>query len=93
MIKNRNNIIDIDLVFFRCKLPFELENASYSINESVWKQFYPWDSLRQSYSSCEILVKNKSESCDNFIFDHEVYGYTSVIEVSKKNIINDTDKH
>lgn len=64
----------------RCQIPGEPENASYFINETVWKEYYPWDSINKKYSSCEIYKNNVKEPCEHFIFDNSVYGYTTVIE-------------
>ncbi|KAG5876061.1 hypothetical protein JTB14_016803 [Gonioctena quinquepunctata] len=41
---------------------------------------YPWDKLRNRYSTCNILINNKSETCESYVYDHDVYGYTFVIE-------------
>lgn len=64
---------------YRCRLPGELENASYHLNDSTLSTFYPKDK-RDKYSSCDRIVDGKIEKCDSYIFDDTVYGYTSVIE-------------
>ncbi|KAJ8922278.1 hypothetical protein NQ315_004217 [Exocentrus adspersus] len=65
---------------FKCKLPDEPLNASYHLNTSTIKQYYPWDTINNKSSSCEIIINNKTEVCEKYIFDEDVYGYTSVIE-------------
>ncbi|XP_057657694.1 organic cation transporter protein [Diorhabda carinulata] len=65
---------------YRCKLPTESDNASYYLNDTILSIYYPKDELHNKYSSCEILIDNKTQLCESYIFDHEVYGYTSVIE-------------
>lgn len=65
---------------YRCKLPIESENASYYLNDTILSMYYPKDELHNKYSSCEIFIGNKTELCESYIFDHHVYGYTSVIE-------------
>ncbi|KAJ8949972.1 hypothetical protein NQ318_002380, partial [Aromia moschata] len=63
-----------------CQLPEEFSNSSYHLNETVLKQHFPWDPSHHKYSSCEIIIENKTQACENYIFDDKVYGYTSVIE-------------
>ncbi|XP_018578503.1 organic cation transporter protein isoform X2 [Anoplophora glabripennis] len=65
---------------YRCKLPIEPINASYHLNSSIIKQYYPWDSRNNKSSSCDIIINNKTQTCEKYIFDDAVYGYTSVIE-------------
>ncbi|CAG9824175.1 unnamed protein product [Phaedon cochleariae] len=65
---------------YRCMLPNEFENATYHLNKSILEKNYPWDSLHHRYSSCDILVDNKTQPCEKYIYDQDVYGYTSVIE-------------
>uniref|UniRef100_A0A6P7G0L1 Organic cation transporter protein-like n=1 Tax=Diabrotica virgifera virgifera TaxID=50390 RepID=A0A6P7G0L1_DIAVI len=64
-----------------CKLPNETDNSSYHLNETTLSLYYPRDTLHKKYSSCEIYdTNNKTKPCESYIFDHEIYGYTSVIE-------------
>nr|CAH7722373.1 unnamed protein product [Callosobruchus chinensis] len=66
---------------YRCRLPEELENATYQLNRSVLEKNYPWDFLHHTYASCDVFVNNQSVPCDGpYVFDHTVYGYTTVIE-------------
>ncbi|XP_050500241.1 organic cation transporter protein-like [Diabrotica virgifera virgifera] len=66
---------------YRCKLPNETDNSSYHLNETTLSLYYPRDTLHKKYSSCEIYdTNNKTKPCESYIFDHEIYGYTSVIE-------------
>lgn len=66
---------------YRCQLPEELPNASYHLNKSELEKWYPYNTLDQKFSSCQMYNSiNQSISCDEFIFDHDVYGYTAVIE-------------
>ncbi|XP_044756000.1 organic cation transporter protein isoform X2 [Coccinella septempunctata] len=64
----------------RCRLPFETKDATYSINETLFPEYYPYDTINKKYSECEIIIDNKTEKCTEYIYDHSVYGYTTVIE-------------
>ncbi|VEN61131.1 unnamed protein product, partial [Callosobruchus maculatus] len=46
-----------------CRLPEELENATYQLNTSVLEKNYPWDYLHHTYASCDVLVNNQSVPC------------------------------
>nr|XP_023017401.1 organic cation transporter protein-like [Leptinotarsa decemlineata] len=75
-----SELVERTALFYKCTLPGESQNGTYSLNETTLADNYPWDSLRNRYSTCEILVNNKSEKCESHIFDHALYGYTAVIE-------------
>ncbi|XP_060519690.1 organic cation transporter protein-like [Cylas formicarius] len=65
---------------YRCRLPDEPANSSYELPNTVMEKWYPYDSLHFKYSQCDILINNQTTKCTEFIFSHEEYGYTTVIE-------------
>ncbi|KAL1517616.1 hypothetical protein ABEB36_001355 [Hypothenemus hampei] len=68
---------------YRCKLPYEFSNASYKLESSEWEKWFPYNKTSGTFSSsCIVNVENSSDtkSCEEFIYDHDAYGYTSVIE-------------
>ncbi|XP_060519312.1 organic cation transporter protein [Cylas formicarius] len=64
---------------YRCQLPSELPNSSYELDAREWDLWYP-KIADERYSQCEIIIDNKTQNCDTFIYDHTLYGYTAVIE-------------
>ncbi|XP_050300986.1 organic cation transporter protein-like isoform X2 [Anthonomus grandis grandis] len=68
---------------YRCMLPYEASNATYHLEPSELQKWYPYkNSTKNEYSSCQFYYNDSRnpQSCEDFIFDHETYGYTSVIE-------------
>lgn len=78
---------------YRCKMPFEADNASYSLNNDILKMYYPSDSFTGKWSTCQYLVANYTEDylesgrpanvstyCDQFIYDNSKYKSSTVIE-------------
>lgn len=76
----------------RCQLPFELNNASYTLSTDQLRLEYPLDYLGK-YSKCERLDANFSDEyfasnipaklsiqCESYIFDYSKYKSSTVIE-------------
>ncbi|KAK9878401.1 hypothetical protein WA026_021708 [Henosepilachna vigintioctopunctata] len=64
----------------RCLIPGESPDALFKLNHTTFEQYYPWDSTNGKFSSCQIILDNKTQYCDKYIYDHSVYGYTTVTE-------------
>uniref|UniRef100_A0AAR5QJ81 Major facilitator superfamily (MFS) profile domain-containing protein n=2 Tax=Dendroctonus ponderosae TaxID=77166 RepID=A0AAR5QJ81_DENPD len=67
----------------RCKLPYELANASYHINDTEMEKWYSFNKTRdKSFHSCLINAPNSTipQPCDEYIYDLKAYGYTAVID-------------
>lgn len=73
---------------YRCKLPNELNNASFELSAYDLKTNYPIDTYSKNYSKCELYdvnldgLENKSEivKCDEYIYDDSIYKSSAVIE-------------
>ncbi|ENN83449.1 hypothetical protein YQE_00193, partial [Dendroctonus ponderosae] len=68
----------------QCKLPYELANASYHINDTEMEKWYSFNKTRdKSFHSCLINAPNSTipQPCDEYIYDLKAYGYTAVIDV------------
>lgn len=76
--------------YSRCKLPDESANSTFnSLTSDQLNNSYPWDAFKKNYSSCYLFdQKNHSVTCNEFIFEQDVYGYTAVTEVSRQASIN-----
>lgn len=80
--------------FCRCKLPGELDNASYVLPPEIANMSYPFDHDTDNLSSCKIydanftdayysamIPVNRSKNCDHWIYDKSVFKNTAVMEV------------
>lgn len=78
---------------YRCKLPFEEHNASYSLSEHILQMSYPIDKFTEKWSTCQYLnanytdvylqsgqPANTSVACSEFIYDLTKYKSSTVIE-------------
>ncbi|XP_058450277.1 organic cation transporter protein [Malaya genurostris] len=78
---------------YRCKLPFEVENATYELPPDVLAMSYPMDTLAKRYSTCTYLNADFTESylnggtpakdfvsCDHWIYDRSRYESSTVTE-------------
>lgn len=65
----------------RCKRPDEPPDSLYNLSNAELEKWYPFDALQQKFSQCEIRSGNATVMCDDFIFSHADYGYTTTIEV------------
>lgn len=78
---------------FRCKLPFELSNATYNLPGNILNMSYPIDSFSKTWSSCQYLDANytdnyfangipaqKSIDCNAYVYDDSKYDSSTVIE-------------
>ncbi|XP_066254565.1 organic cation transporter protein-like [Euwallacea similis] len=69
----------------RCKLPYELSNSSYYINDTEWKKWFPYNKTSQKISSYCLINSSSTpgeplQRCEEFIYDHTTYGYTAVTD-------------
>lgn len=80
---------------FRCQLPNELANASYTLTPAILNMSYPIDAYTNKYSTCKRLdadfsdayylggvPANDSIGCDSYIYDDSKYKSSAVIEWS-----------
>lgn len=78
---------------FRCKLPFEANNASYKLPGEVLNMSYPIDAFSKTWSSCQYLYANYTDAylkdgiparesidCSAYIYDNSKYDSSTVIE-------------
>lgn len=78
---------------YRCKLPFEAHNASYTLSNEILKMSYPIDSFTGKWATCQYLQANYSEDylqsgqpantsvyCSEFIYDDSKYKSSTVNE-------------
>lgn len=77
----------------RCELPFENSTANYNLTSNIYNMSYPYDTLTQSWSSCEYIDSNYTDSyfeagiknnhtisCDKWIYDQSKYESSTVVE-------------
>lgn len=80
---------------FRCQLPNETANASYTLTSAILKMSLPIDDYTHKYSTCKRFDAEFSESyyasgvpanatvsCDSYIYDDSKYKSSAVIEWS-----------
>lgn len=78
---------------FRCQLPFEFANASYSLNETIFAQSYPIDGFTKKRTTCQYfdtnytdeyfnsgIPANKTVTCSEYIYDHSKYASSTVTD-------------
>jgi len=81
----------------RCKLPYELVNASYDLPPDVMNMSYPFDFNTGGWSSCEVYdtnvtntsneLKNSSiRYCDQWVYDKSEFQNTAIMEVNANNM-------
>lgn len=78
---------------FRCQLPFETNNVSYKLPGEVLNMSYPIDAFSKTWSSCQYLDANYTDTylnggiparesidCSAYIYDNSKYDSSTVIE-------------
>ncbi|KAF7267223.1 hypothetical protein GWI33_019552 [Rhynchophorus ferrugineus] len=65
---------------YRCKRPDEPFDSDYALPNSEFEKWYPYDALHGKFSQCQIRSGNSTTHCNDFIYSHDDYGYTTVIE-------------
>lgn len=78
---------------YRCKLPFEADNASFVLSNDVLAMSYPVDSFTGKWATCQYLQANYTHDylasgqpantsvyCDRFIYDDSKYKSSTVNE-------------
>lgn len=55
-------------------------NTTYKLSNETQSKWFPLDAKNQRYSSCSVIIDNKTEPCTNFIFDDKYYGHTAVVD-------------
>ncbi|CAG9763144.1 unnamed protein product [Ceutorhynchus assimilis] len=65
---------------YRCRRPDESVDSVYNLSNAEMEKWYPFDVLHQRFSSCLIRSGNATAKCADFIFSHQDYGHTTVIE-------------
>lgn len=68
---------------YRCKRPDEPPDSLYNLSNAELEKWYPFDALQQKFSQCEIRSGNATVMCEDFIFSHADYGYTTTIECNR----------
>lgn len=56
----------------RCKLDGELSNATFELSDEVWKSSFPFDEVKNEFSSCEFFKNSTNEvsKCSEFIWSN-----------------------
>lgn len=65
---------------YRCRLPGEYSNASYSLPEYVWNSSIPWDERADTWSQCTRYNGNGTVYCTSYVYDKSIYKSSAVIE-------------
>ncbi|XP_058118107.1 organic cation transporter protein-like [Anopheles ziemanni] len=78
---------------YRCRLPYELENASYAMPPERLTMAYPIDTLTKKYSTCNYLDANFTEDywtggipaggvrpCDHWVYDRSKFESSTVTD-------------
>lgn len=78
---------------YRCQLPYEMDNATYSLSADTLRMTYPLDAITNTYSKCERFDANFSEEyfkanvlgtrttgCDTYIFDDSKFKSSAVVD-------------
>lgn len=92
------------VLIYRCRLPNELANASYSLPPDIMNTSYPFDYNTGSWSSCKLYDTNfmdtsfnhtsnrprnlQTRYCDQWIYDRSEFQNTAVMEVNMSNTSN-----
>lgn len=56
----------------RCKLDGELSNSTFEVTNEVWKSSFPFDEVKNEFSSCQFFNNSESEvsKCTEFIWSN-----------------------
>uniref|UniRef100_A0A182N5I8 Major facilitator superfamily (MFS) profile domain-containing protein n=1 Tax=Anopheles dirus TaxID=7168 RepID=A0A182N5I8_9DIPT len=78
---------------YRCRLPFELANATYPLPDERFSMAYPIDTLTKKYSTCNYLDANFTDAywvggtpaagvrpCDHWVYDRSKFESSTVTE-------------
>ncbi|XP_055585431.1 organic cation transporter protein-like [Uranotaenia lowii] len=78
---------------YRCKLPFEVDNATYELPPELMSMAYPMDSFTKKYSTCTYLDVNYTQeyldsgtpakdavSCNRWVYDRSRYESSTVTD-------------
>lgn len=77
----------------RCLLPFEYNNATFPLDDTIRNLSYPKDNLKGTWSQCSYLDANYTDEylngnvpaeetaiCDKFVYDKSVYASSTVTD-------------
>ncbi|XP_066974769.1 organic cation transporter protein-like isoform X1 [Macrobrachium rosenbergii] len=75
----------------RCRLPWEYENTTYPLNETVRNASYPWDDKLSKVDQCHVWSDATEDSfgrhndsvklpCDDYIYDRSKYETSAVMD-------------